>query len=306
MRQAHCINRQKQSAESGDITLPASPHANAARLGFGTSYIHGALARDEVLALLNAAYESGIRHFDTAPMYGWGAAEELLGAFAAGKPDLVIVTKAGIAPPSKLARLIAKAPGMPGAQPSFGQFAPGQVSRSLETSLARLKVERVAALLLHEVSAADATDALVSEITKLKQDGKAGALGLATSAAHASAVFARYPDTFDIVQLPAHEARRAAGPRASLNIIHSVLGARLKRATPALASQPALLDEFGAHAGDKEAVASALLRAALAQSDGGVVLFSTTRPERVRAYAKLTPAEPATLERLQAALAEPA
>lgn len=306
MRQAHCINRRKQRAESSNITLPASPDAKTARLGFGTSYIPGALSRDEVLMLLNAAYESGIRHFDTAPMYGWGAAEELLGAFAAGKPDLIIVTKAGIAPPSKLARLLAKAPGMPGAQPSFGQFASSQVSRSLEASLSRLKVEHVAALLLHEVNATDATDALISEITALKQAGKVDALGLATAATQASAIQTRYPDTFDIVQLPAHETGLTVGPRARLNIIHSVLGARLKQATPALASAPALLNEFGAQTGDKDAVANALLRAALAQSDGGVVLFSTTRPERVRAYARLTPAEPATMERLHAALAETA
>lgn len=74
------------------------------------------MSRDQALALLMAAHDGGIPHFDTAPFYSWGAAEEVLGAFAAGKTDLTIVTKAGIAPPSKAARLIAKAPSVPAAR----------------------------------------------------------------------------------------------------------------------------------------------------------------------------------------------
>ncbi|MBC7769860.1 MAG: aldo/keto reductase, partial [Phycisphaerales bacterium] len=68
------------------------------RLGFGIAPFSGSFSSAQAVALLNAAYESGVRHFDTAPIYGWGEGEESVGAFAAGKRDLTIVTKAGMSP----------------------------------------------------------------------------------------------------------------------------------------------------------------------------------------------------------------
>jgi aryl-alcohol dehydrogenase-like predicted oxidoreductase len=55
----------------------------------------------ERLQLLECAYDAGIRHFDTAPYYGYGEAERVLGEFLRGKRDQVtITTKFGIQPPS--------------------------------------------------------------------------------------------------------------------------------------------------------------------------------------------------------------
>lgn len=249
--------------------------------------------RNEALALLSAAYDSGIRHFDVAPLYGWGAAEELFGAFAANKRDVAIVTKAGIAAPSKIQRLIAKAPGLPAARAKFGQFNPGQVSRSLEGSLARLGVEQVDALLLHEAAAALVTDELVAELQMLKQSGKTQKLGLATSAADARAVQARFPDTFEIVQIPIAELNDL-GPNGSLLVLHSVLGRRLKTFADHASRAPELADHLAQH----------LLRAALAQTHGGVVLFSSTRPAHIRHNAQLTAAEPELLARIEQVLAD--
>lgn len=275
------------------INPPTSPRNGPARLGFGTSFLPGTLARSEALALLSAAYDSGIRHFDVAPLYGWGAAEELFGAFSAGKSDLKIVTKAGIAAPSKVARLIAKAPGLPSARAKFGQFNPGQVSRSLENSLSRLGVEGVDALLLHEAPAALVTDELVGELQRLKQSGKTLKLGLATSATDARAVQARFPDVFDLVQIPVAELGEL-GSTHSLIVLHSVLGRRLKALADHVSGDPELADEL----------AQNLLRAALSQSRGGIVLFSSTRPEHVRHNAQLTAAEPELVARIEQALAD--
>ena len=46
--------------------------ATTTRLGLGGSSIMGVLNRRQSLALLESAYDAGIRHFDTAPMYGYG------------------------------------------------------------------------------------------------------------------------------------------------------------------------------------------------------------------------------------------
>lgn len=257
------------------------------------------MRQDEALALLAAAYESGIRHFDTAPLYGWGAAEDLLGAFGRGKLDLAIVTKVGIAPPSKVARLIAKAPGVPAARPAFGQFDPKQVKQSFDTSLRRLQRDHVSALLLHEATADDVTDALMTELMHLKQSGKTAALGLATSAANTAAILERYPTSFDIVQVAANGLPKLTVYHGSI-IVHSVLGVRLRELAKRTAADPALAADLGVAPGDTDALARCLLRAALAESHGGAVLFSSSRPDTIRANAALRPADPDLLARVRA------
>lgn len=59
-----------------------------------------ALTRSGRLRLLETALENGIHHFDTAPLYGQGEAETLLGHFARSRRDrLTITTKFGLLPP---------------------------------------------------------------------------------------------------------------------------------------------------------------------------------------------------------------
>ena len=40
------------------------------RLGFGCSNLMGSMSRKESIALLDAAWDAGIRHIDVAPFYG--------------------------------------------------------------------------------------------------------------------------------------------------------------------------------------------------------------------------------------------
>ena len=81
-------------------------------LGFGGAVI-GNLYRevDEETALgaVDAAWDAGIRYFDTAPHYGLGLAERRLGAALAGRPrdEFVVSTKVG--------RLLVPSPGTAGA-----------------------------------------------------------------------------------------------------------------------------------------------------------------------------------------------
>ncbi len=58
------------------------------------------------LRLLETAFEHGIHHFDTAPLYGQGEAEGLLGRFARSRRDrLTITTKFGLLPQARPALL---------------------------------------------------------------------------------------------------------------------------------------------------------------------------------------------------------
>lgn len=65
-----------------------------------------ALTRSGRLRLLETALEHGILHFDTAPLYGQGEAEALVGRFARSRRDrLTITTKFGLLPPQHPALL---------------------------------------------------------------------------------------------------------------------------------------------------------------------------------------------------------
>lgn len=48
------------------------------------------------IAAIHAAYEAGVRLFDTAPVYGAGHSERLLGKALKGRPDATISTKIGL------------------------------------------------------------------------------------------------------------------------------------------------------------------------------------------------------------------
>lgn len=274
-----------------------------ANLGFGTAPTSGALGRRQTLELLDAAYQAGIRHFDTAPLYGWGAGETILGAFARGKSDLTIVTKAGIDPPTLMARMRAKALRRV-AEARFNRLGAGQVRRSAESSLSRLGVERLGALLLHEPAATDVSDELVRALEDLKRTGKAAAIGLAGRPAEMVKILARYPDTFDIVQAPCTGIDQVApyAGRAQW-IVHSALNPALEETLALLATDPERAVRFeaenGVHSGDRAGVARLLLRAALARVPDGVVLFSSSKVERIRSNAQLTPAAHTSLESLR-------
>src|SRR4051812_22722260 len=75
---------------SGTTPLP--------RLGLGTSplgNLYTAVTDGEARAVIDAAWEAGVRTFDTAPHYGLGLAEQRLGAALADRPrsEFVLSTK---------------------------------------------------------------------------------------------------------------------------------------------------------------------------------------------------------------------
>ena len=107
--------------------------------------------------LMQAAWSAGIRFFDTAPLYGFGASERRMGDFLRTKPrdQFVLSTKAGrlLVPASGRhpERAFYKTP-MP-FEPKFDYSYDG-VSRSFENSMHRLGLSRVDVLLMHDIGAA--------------------------------------------------------------------------------------------------------------------------------------------------------
>ncbi|MEA2656226.1 MAG: hypothetical protein QOI23_1591, partial [Chloroflexota bacterium] len=118
------------------------------RFGLGTAPLAGlfeAVSEDQALEVIERAWEAGIRHFDTAPLYGHGLAEVRVGKALRDKPrdEFVLASKVG-----RLLR--ADAPpepgqsfkGTPPVNPTF-DFSYDGVMRSVDESMERLQLERI-------------------------------------------------------------------------------------------------------------------------------------------------------------------
>lgn len=127
-------------------------------LGLGTAplaNLYRAVPEAEARAVIEAAWAGGVRHFDTAPLYGLGLAETRLNPALRGRDrgSLVLATKVG--------RLLTAVP--PGQGDGAGKwfdvpsrrerydYSHDGVLRSLEFSLERLGQDRVDVLYAHDL-----------------------------------------------------------------------------------------------------------------------------------------------------------
>lgn len=111
---------------------------------------------DEVEALIDAAWQAGVRYFDTAPYYGLGLSERYFGAALARYPrwDFVLSTKVG-------KRVVPAADDLPAgdlvrrnpARRIEYDYGYDGVMRSFAESLDRLGLDRVDVLFVHDVDA---------------------------------------------------------------------------------------------------------------------------------------------------------
>jgi D-threo-aldose 1-dehydrogenase len=125
--------------------------------GFGGAPLgnmHRILTDDESIAAVTAAWSAGLRYFDTAPLYGHGLSESRIGQALAGQPreDFLVSTKVGrrlepCAPGQERAGIYR---GVPPLEVVFDYSRDG-VLRSLEASHARLGLDRVDILYVHDL-----------------------------------------------------------------------------------------------------------------------------------------------------------
>ncbi|MGX8013863.1 aldo/keto reductase [Mesorhizobium sp. ORM8.1] len=127
-------------------------------LGFGTAplgNLYRAVPDEDANATLEAAWTTGCRYYDTAPLYGLGLAETRLNAFLRGRKrdDYVLSSKVGrlmrVAPPEQRTG-IGKFFDTPSRREVYDYSYDG-VMRSFEASLERLGVDRIDILFVHDV-----------------------------------------------------------------------------------------------------------------------------------------------------------
>lgn len=187
-------------------------------LGFGCGSVLGRVGRAASLRAMAAAWDAGIRLFDTARSYGFGEAEAVLGEFLSGKREqAVIATKYGIAPQRQsavkrvavpVARVAMRVPGVRGIlrgggakEVEYGTFSVAGLRESLETSLRALRTDYVDVLFLHEATAEVLQQhELMRELDALVLEGKALRVGLYASADVVAEAMARGPATLTAMQ----------------------------------------------------------------------------------------------------------
>lgn len=165
---------------------PGRPRVS--RFIFGTAALFnvngGGAAR---VRLLEAAADAGFTHFDTAPLYGFGAAERDLATAFGRRRDITVTTKVGLYAPGgedqSDARIWLRKVAGKAIRPLSAAVADMSVERakrSVEASLRRLSRDRIDLLMLHEPDATMMeTDAWLRWLEDLVQKGAVGAFGLA-------------------------------------------------------------------------------------------------------------------------------
>ena len=156
---------------------------------------------DEAARTVAAAWESGVRYFDTAPHYGLGLSERRLGDALRGLP------RTGYRLSTKVGRLLEPVERVHGDDLAAGfavpathrrrwDFSAQGVRRSVTASLERLGLDRIDIAYLHDPDqhVEQALDEAYPELERLRAEGVVGAIGVGTNQAAVPARFVRDTD----------------------------------------------------------------------------------------------------------------
>lgn len=214
----------------GNIVRSALPRNDGAgglryrtpfRFGMGGTQmgnIFEAISDAEAQSVLQAAWDAGVRYFDTSPFYGYGLSEYRLGQFLRGKPadSYVVSTKVGRVLKASRATLPNAALWASPAPFSYTyDFSAAGARRSVEDSLQRLGIPKIDVVFIHDLSPdnteldgpwqahfAIAAKGAMAELTRMREEGSIRAWGFGINTPNA-AVLAAESDvpTPDIVLL---------------------------------------------------------------------------------------------------------
>lgn len=140
------------------------------------------ISDEQSRATVDAAWDAGIRCFDTAPHYGLGLSERRLGAALADRPRsaYTVSTKVGrLLVPSASGGLDDEGFVVPATHRRVWDWTRDGVRRSIEESLTRLGLDRVDIALLHdpELHADEALRTGFPALAELRDEGVVGAIG---------------------------------------------------------------------------------------------------------------------------------
>jgi methylglyoxal reductase len=157
-------------------------------VGFGAWAIGGWMwgGADERLAIdaIQAALDAGVNLIDTAPMYGYGRSEEIVGRALQGRRDkVVIATKCGMVWDREEGEFYfhADEKGIQSRESEkkvYKNLRPSSIRDEIEKSLKRLQTDRIDLYQTHWQDKTTPIADTMAELLKLKSEGKIRAIGL--------------------------------------------------------------------------------------------------------------------------------
>jgi aryl-alcohol dehydrogenase-like predicted oxidoreductase len=141
---------------------------NFGGIGSAPAFFGRGLDEDQAFGLMDAAFQAGVTHFDTADAYGGGRSEAWIGRWIGSR---------GVRP-----QLTTKTynPMAPGADHGL---APERIARQLGTSLERLGVDRVDLYLTHDFDPEVPLEESLGAMTEAQAEGLIGAYGVSNFSA---------------------------------------------------------------------------------------------------------------------------
>lgn len=124
----------------------------------------GAPAEEDAIRLLHTAFDLGVRHFDTAALYGFGVNEALVGkALKPFRQEIHLASKCGMT-------------GVDGKRVIDGR--PETIVKTVDAALQRLQVEHIDLYYLHRWDKNVPIEDSVGTLSRMVEQGKLGELGL--------------------------------------------------------------------------------------------------------------------------------
>jgi aryl-alcohol dehydrogenase-like predicted oxidoreductase len=165
----------------------------ASRIGLGTwaigGWMWGGTDEAQAIATIRSAVERGVTLIDTAPVYGFGQAEELIGkALAEGglRPRVQLATKVGLAWKD----------GKP-----YRDSRPARIRQEIEDSLRRLRTDVIDLYQVHWPDLQSPLEETARTLQGLRRQGKIRAIGVSNFSPTEMDVF-RASASLDAVQPP--------------------------------------------------------------------------------------------------------
>jgi methylglyoxal reductase len=173
----------------------------ASAVGLGAwaigGWLWGGTDEAESIKAVHAAIDAGITLIDTAPIYGFGRSEEIVGKAIAGRRDrVVLATKCGLVWNSDKGEFGFHANEFGRSEPEVATHTvhrciePGSVREELEQSLTRLGVETIDLYQTHWQTSSTPVADTMGCLMKLKDEGKIRAIGVSNASAAQMAEYA--------------------------------------------------------------------------------------------------------------------
>jgi D-threo-aldose 1-dehydrogenase len=290
-----------------EIAIPGLSVRTAA-VGFGCSALTGT-GHSNANRVLEAAFDAGVRHFDTARYYGYGEGERILGRFLQGRrSEVTITTKFGIEPPRRTTalgiglyigrRVVRLLPAIRGflqrgtqSLVKSGAFSAQQAQESLETSLRELSTDHIDFYLLHDyVLSEQPPDELLAFLENSVKVGKIRSFGIGTGIENVLRLLERQPRLCSVLQFQNSVLTRNCDylPRDNsdrLVITHGALGGSYRSVLTFLEARKDVAKDWAAKLGchhlDEDTLSALMLNYAADANPKGLVLFSSRDPARV-------------------------